>query len=557
MNSGTLVRGAVWEQRRWVLPASVAAVIHQGCEAAVPSMVGVVVQEAIGRPNVAVLCWSLLGLAVVFAVLTSSMRLGGRMVRHSTQGAAHNLRMRITRRVLHPRGIGRGKIRSGELLSTATSDAQRVGMVNAGVWMASGAVGAVVVSAVLLLRASLALGLLVLIGLVPVLLLTTLISKPLVRRSAAEQAAAATAAGVATDLVSGIRILSGLGAEAVASARYAVASASSRSAAIRSAAMAAIRAGVITALTGGFLALIAFVGGNLVATGSISVGEFVAAIGLTQFLIGPFSRLAGVGTTFARASASARRIADVLDAPFVVTGGEATVDDAQRVGLELRDVSYQDLHAMNLTVSPGEVLGIAAPDPATANALLALLSRHADPEHGEIRCNGIACTAMDPELVRGFMLVSGQEAVLFSGTVRENITAVSSTEDRAVLAAADVEQLGEILPKGLDTLVSERGRSLSGGQRQRVVLARALAAQPPILVLHDPTTAVDAVTEARIAAGIRRVRTGKTTILVTTSPALLAAANRVVLLEQGTIIDSGTHTELMRTEPRYATAVLG
>ena len=126
----------------------------------------------------------------------------------------------------------------------------------------------------------------------------------------------------------------------------------------------------------------------------------------------------------------------------------------------------------------------------------------------------------------------------------------------AALEAADVADVAAALPGGLDGTLGERGRSLSGGQRQRVALARALAADPAVLVLHDPTTAVDAVTEARIAAGLRRLRAGRTTIVVTSSPALLAAADRVVLVAGGRGRATGSHAELLRGEPAYRAAVL-
>jgi putative ABC transport system ATP-binding protein len=125
------------------------------------------------------------------------------------------------------------------------------------------------------------------------------------------------------------------------------------------------------------------------------------------------------------------------------------------------------------------------------------------------------------------------------------------------MAAARADQVIEALPDGAHTAVSEQGRSLSGGQRQRVALARALAADPPVLVLHDPTTAVDSVTEAEIAAGLRAVRRNRTTIAVTSSPALLAVADRVVLVDGGRVVAQGDHARLLREHDRYREVVLG
>ena len=159
------------------------------------------------------------------------------------------------------------------------------------------------------------------------------------------------------------------------------------------------------------------------------------------------------------------------------------------------------------------------------------------------------------------MRVSAHEAELFDGSLGDNVRAAAPQDAAAervdaALAAADVADVAAALPGGLDGALGERGRSLSGGQRQRVALARALAADAAVLVLHDPTTAVDAVTEARIAARLRGLRAGRTTIVVTSSPALLAAADRVVLVAAGRASAIGRHADLLRDDPAYRAAVL-
>lgn len=575
-----VLRRAVLGQRRRMLPSVAATMVHQACEAAVPIAIGLVVDRALARHSGAGLAWSLAGLAALFAVLTTSMRYGFRTVRVAVYQSAHELRLALTARVLDPAGIGGEHGRAGVLLNIATSDTNRVGMANAAVWSVAGGVAGLAITAAALLNASVLLGLVVLVGMVPVFWLTRLASAQLQRRSATEQAAAADAAGLATDFVTGLRVLKGLGAELAAAARYARASGRSRAAAVRAAAVMALRTGLITALTGAFLAVVALVGGRLAIEGSISVGQFVSAIGLAQFLIGPFGRIAGAGSMFARASASARRIADVLAAPPQVppgTGLPAPNGDARGSGngarprpaaveVALRQVRGGPLPAVSLTVPAGGCAGVVAEDPAAAAELLRCLGREADPEAGVIELDGVPLARLDPGTVRRTVLVAWHDAVLFAGTVRDNVAALADqgAADQgagpgalaAAIAAADVDQVAAALPDGLDTPVTERGRSLSGGQFQRVALARALAADPPVLVLHEPTTAVDAVTEANIAGRLRTLRAGRTTVLVTSSPALLAVTDRVLLIAADGTVTEGTHGELAAGDAAYRELVL-
>ena len=518
-------------------------------------MIGVVIDQAVTPGDGTALVGTLAGLCALFGVLTVAMRYGGRSNRTAMQWAAHGLRLAIVRRVLDPRDLDPETARAGTLLSTATLDAQRAGMVNSAVWLASGGAAALIVSAVVLLNVSVPLGLLVVLGLVPVFVATQLLARPLSRRSGVEQAAAAQATGIAGDLVSGLRVLKGVGAELTAAARYRAASDRSRHAAVRAAWVAAAQNGLIMALTGGFLALVALVGGGFAAEGRITVGEFVSAIGLTQFLIGPFTRISRSGSVAVRAYASAKRIATVLAAPPAVADGERGLPRTAG-GLALRNVAYGPLRDVCLDVRPGELTGVVTTDAAAARALLELLARDADPERGAVELDGIALPELRLDEVRRTVLVAAHDADLFAGTVADNIDAGRGDGFAAAVAAAGADQVAGVLAQGLDTAVTERGRSLSGGQRQRVALARALAAGPPVLVLHDPTTAVDAATEAHVAAGVRAVRDGRTTVMVTTSPALLAVADRVVLIDDGTVAAEGAHADLVRRDARYREVVL-
>lgn len=552
-----VLRWAFLRRRRWIVGAAAFTAVHQMCEAAVPVLIGAVVDHAVRRGGPGDLALWIGLLAVLFAVLTTAMRLGGRWNRQGSQGAAHDLRVVAVARILDPRGFADGARNSGSLLSTATSDSLRIGLGNRAWVIGSGAVAALAFGAVALLLTSVPLGLLVLIGLVPLLAATRLLAKPLSARGSAEQAQVARATGTAADLIRGLRIIKGLGVEPAAQRRYRTASRSALAATVRAARWDAGYDSVTLLLNGLFLALVTWVGARLAVEGTISIGEFVASVGLAQFLIGPSSRFGGAMSLRARARGSAGRMAALLAEPYAVTGGSLPGDPLPAGALELTGVRNGPLRKLDLRIEPGTTVGIVAPDPAVAAALLDVLALRTVPEDGDVTLGGVPLAGLELDAARRLLLVADHDADLFDATVAENV-AVAAQPGRvaAAMTAADADEVVRSLPRGAESRIGERGRSLSGGQRQRVALARALAADPPVLVLHEPTTAVDAATEAKIAAGLQALRTGGSTVLVTTSPILLQSCERVVLLTEGAVGATGTHHELTSEQPSYHAAVM-
>lgn len=553
-----VIRRAVAGQRRDVVVGSLLGAAHQTGEALVPVLIGLIVDRAVVRPDGGALAAWLVVLAVVYAMLSYGFRFGARAGERAAEQAAHQLRLDVVRRVLAPHGGAEAGRPPGALVNVATEDARRVGALNMALTLGIAAVVGVVAGAVLLLRASVPLGLLVLIGAPVLMALGHYLARPLEHRSEAEQERAAHASGVAADLVAGVRVLKGLRAERAAVARYRTTSQASREANVRAARAAALQTGLMLTLTGAFIALVALVGGRLVLSGSIGLGALVSAVGLALFLPGPISVLAWVGAELARARASAARIADVLAAPGETTGGTAEPAPPATGELRLHGLGHAGLDGIDLTVRPGEHLGIVVTDTADAATLLHCLARRCDPDRGRIELDGTPVTELAPAALRSALLVAEHDAQLFDGSLLDNVTAAApaGADPRPAMDAAAVDEVAATLPGGTAGRIGERGSSLSGGQRQRVALARALAADRSVLVVHDPTTAVDAATEARIATGIRRARTGRTTVLVTSSPALLAATDRVVLIDGGTITAEAPHEDLVRDHPVYRTAVL-
>ena len=553
-----VLRASVRGQRRDVGLGALLGAGHQAGEALVPVLIGVVIDRAVtGSDSGALLRWLVI-LAVVYVGLALSWRHGAWCGDRAAARAEHTLRIDLVRRILHPGGgTERGRL-PGALANTATEDAKRVGAVCLALMYGIGALAGIAVCAVVLLRTSVTLGLVVLLGTPVLLWLGHLLSKPLESRSEAEQDRAAHASAVAADLVAGLRILKGIGGEGAAIARYRATSRDSLHATLRAARAQAFQNGVVLALTGCLIAAVALVGGRLAAQGSISLGELVSAVGLALFLLGPLEVLAWVNAELAQGRASAARIAEVLAAPADVSGGGIGLPQPVRGAVRLSGVSHGGLRDVDLDITPGELLGVVSTDPAHATDLLHCLARRTDPEAGAVELDGIPLKDLDPAELRTVMLVAEHDADLFEGTVAGNVTAAAppSGDPQPAMAAAGVAEVVRALADGEHTAVSERGRSLSGGQRQRVALARALAAERPVLVVHDPTTAVDAVTEARIASGLREIRKGRTTVLVTNSPALLAVTDRVVLLDGGRITDTAPHADLIRRHETYRSAVL-
>jgi putative ABC transport system ATP-binding protein len=527
-----ILANSLRHHRRQVAEAAVLLCGHQAGEALVPVLVGVVIDRAVATGDVDALVTWLAVLGLDFVFLSLCYRYGARRAWLADVLADQRLRHLVADRVLDPAGGADAGRLPGELTSIAVADAKRVGVAHFAIPMGLAALAALVVAAVALLRTSVPLGLLILLGTPPLLYLVHLLGRPIERRSAPEQERAARASGVAADLVAGIRVLKGIGAEPAAVARYTATSQDALGATLRATGAQARYSGAVLTANGLFLALVAFVGGRLAADGAVTIGGLIAAVGLAQFLLGPLQVFGYVSARLAQARASAARIAEVLSAAPAVRGGSRTLPDGPG-RLTIRGLRSGALDGLDLEVAPGEIVGLRTRDPATATALLACLGREVEPSNGTIELDGVDLTAADLDAARAQVLVAAHDARLFAGTVRENVAAGSGGAGARVgpaMHAARADQVVEVLPDGAETQVAEQGSALSGGQRQRIALARALAVDAPVLVLHDPTTAVDAVTEIEIAAGLREVRAGRTTLLVTSSPALLDAADRVVEL---------------------------
>lgn len=521
--SGSLLRRALGRRLRFVIPGLLLMSTWQLCEALVPISIGLVVDHAIVPRDRTALLVSVLGILLLFTVLSFAYRFGARRMNTALQLEAHDLRVEVARHALLTRGALTGR-RPGAVLSLSSADADVTAMIFRQVASGGSALIGIAGASAYLLWADPLVGLVVILGVPLALLLVAGPSRAISRRSGDQQAAVAEAGAVASDTMGGLRILKAIGGERWASGRYRRASYGAARAGIRTADVS----GRVTALgvlsVGLILAGVVLVAGWRVTTGDLSVGQLVSVIGVAVFFSEPIQTLTMTMTVFARSHGAAGKIAEFLGggdseepAGTRPTGSAVTIDQLD-LGLD---------RPLDLRLEAGALCVLDAADPVVAGRLAQALAGGAGSERvliGAVPRHGIS------RPLAGSIISAPHAADLFAGTIRSNITMLhdpSVPVPEAVLRASGTEEMLGAVTGGLDHEVREAGSNLSGGQRQRIALARALYADPQVLVLEDPSSAVDSVTEWQIARGVQRERAGRTTVVLTSSPAFRALADAV------------------------------
>ncbi|WP_067455674.1 ABC transporter transmembrane domain-containing protein [Actinomadura macra] len=520
--------GVLWMLSQALMPAAIGRAIGDG---------------VVARDEGALVTWSgvLLGLGLVQAV-TGAVR--HRYSVFNFLAAAYRTIQLVTRQATRLGGTLPKRLSAGEVVSIGLSDVAHIGETLDIVSRGSGAVVAIVVVAGILLTASLPLGLIVLVGVPLILLVAAPLLRPYRDREMEHRELVGELSTHATDLVAGLRVLRGIGGEPLFSRRY-----HADSQRVRAAGVAAARAetrlnGAEVLLPGLLIALVTWVGARFAADGTIGVGQLVTFYGYAVFLIVPLKTLGEAAGKITKGLVAAGRVTELLaiDPALPATGSARPAASADLVDI-----------ASGLVVRPNRVTAIAAADPRDAQAVADRLGRYTE---GEVDFGGVPLDRVAD--VRKRILVAVNEDRLFSGPLAESLAPADEPDGdpaalRAAIRAACAEDVIE--SAGLDTYVAEAGREFSGGQQQRLRLARALAADPDVLILVEPTSAVDAHTEARIAERLGQARAGRTTVVCTTSPLLLDQADHVVFVQGGRVVAEGTHRELLATEQRYAATV--
>jgi len=330
--------------------------------------------------------------------------------------------------------------------------------------------------------------------------------------------------------------------------------------------MRSVMTGVIISVVFGSITLLLWRGALQVASGSITGGT-IAAFVLTGMLVaGAFGSLTEVYGDLLRGAGAASRLNELLkEKPAIAPPARPlALPEPARGSLAFQNVSFRyptrpetaAVQDFTLSIEPGETVAIVGPSGAGKSTLFQLAERFYDPQVGTIRLDGVPLTSADPAEIRRRMALVPQEGILFAANARDNLRygAWDAGDDAIWEAAraANAEEFLKALPQGLDTFLGEGGARLSGGQRQRIAIARALLRDAPILLLDEATSALDAESERLVQEALERLMEGRTTLVIAHRLATVRAANRIIVMDQGRIVEQGTHAELSAAGGLYA-----
>ncbi|MFF0399058.1 ABC transporter transmembrane domain-containing protein [Streptomyces sp. NPDC005248] len=544
--------------------------LHQCSIAGLPLAVGFAVQAVVDRSG------GRLALAGgLIAVLGVLIAVGDTMLHRTAVTnwitAAARVQQLLARKTAELGAALTRRVAAGEVVAVSTGDVEKIGWFVEALSRFAAAAAALVLICVGLVLYLPSLGILVVLAM-PLLALAVLPLLPrATRRADVQREKAGKATELASDTVAGLRVLRGIGGEELFLGRYRSASQEVRKAAVRSAQMWSLISAIQVLLPGVLLISLVVYGATLAHDGRIEVGQLVTVYSAATLMLFPLRHFEEIAMAYSFSRPSAQRAVRVLS--LHRTAAPSTVDA----------VPAGDLYdpVTGLMAPSGLFTAVVCGDPDEAGRLAERLGGHAEvgaePDTADdapeglpgktpsVLLGGVPLDELPLAAARTAVLVQDKDPVLLSGTLRELLDVPSSglvTAEDALSAA----QCGDVLDAlaqasvatdgdPMTTRITERGRSLSGGQRQRLALARSLVTDPEALVLDEPTSAVDSHTEARVAAGIKALRTGRTTVAFASSPLLLDLADRVVLVHDGTVVAVGAHRELLHTEPRYRAVV--
>ena len=386
------------------------------------------------------------------------------------------------------------------------------------------------------------------------------------KRSRAAQDTLAQASAFANETIAATRTVQAFNGEDAASGRYASAVESAYQAARSAIRSRALLTGIAITLIFGSVVAVLWVGAHNVLTGTLSAGTLGQFLLYSVIAAGSLGALSEVWGELSQAAGAADRLTELLDevSPISVPAKPETLPMPARGRVEFTDVHFaypsrpdkSALHGLTFNVVPGETVAIVGPSGAGKSTVFSLLLRFYDPQLGGISVDGLDARSVSPDDLRERMAIVPQDVTIFAASIHDNIAfgrpGASREEVRAAAIAAQADEFIARLSNGYDTEVGERGITLSGGQRQRIAIARAILKNAPILLLDEATSALDAESETLVQKALDGLMQGRTTLVIAHRLATVLKADRILVMDQGRVVEEGTHQTLIRHGGIYA-----
>ncbi|BBN94011.1 ABC transporter [Deinococcus grandis] len=557
---------------RWVFVVGVVAtLVSSGLNLVFPALFGRLIDASflrVGSTDTSQLDRTVVALLGIFALSAVFGAAQSFLLSRVGAGVVADLRRAVFAHLLtlSPRFFGEHK--TGDLTSRLTSDVGTVQTVTSTALAQLAAQSVSLVGAVVLLVTTSPRLSLLTLAVIPLVIGTAVTIGRRIRRVSREvQDAVAGANASAEEAISGVRVVQSFTAESLEEGRYGQGVTQSFLAALKRARLQALMAGVMSFLTFGALAVVLWYGGRLVMAGSLTPGNLVTFLFYALQVGGTVVALTGVFNQFQEALGASGRIFELLDersdlpqpaqpAPLARAEGRVSFDgvsftyDGETEGTRaavLRDVT--------LDVPAGQVVALVGPSGAGKTTLVNLIPRFWDVTGGTLRVDGRDVRDYALADLRAQVGLVPQETLLFSGSIRENILygrpGARPDEVEAAARAANAHEFIRAFPHGYDTVVGERGVKLSGGQRQRVAIARAILKDPRILILDEATSALDNESEALVQAALERLMQGRTTFVIAHRLSTIRNADRILVMDAGSVTEDGTHAQLLAAGGLY------